>query len=153
MKKQKGFTLIELIVVIVVLGILAAFAIPKYMTLDKEARISTIRNLGGSVQAAATLVHAIGKAQVANGSIAANPANITIDGTTKVDVNNSTLYPLATNAGIIAALENITSAGYIVNSENPMVIQKSGASDLSNCSVTYNDTAAPPNVEVKYNGC
>ncbi|HKT72384.1 MAG TPA: prepilin-type N-terminal cleavage/methylation domain-containing protein, partial [Steroidobacteraceae bacterium] len=37
---QRGFTLIELVVVIVVLGILAAFAVPKFMGLENQARVA-----------------------------------------------------------------------------------------------------------------
>ena len=45
MKKQQGFTLIELIMVIVILGILAAFAIPKFANLGADASHSTIHGV------------------------------------------------------------------------------------------------------------
>ncbi|MEE8339097.1 MAG: prepilin-type N-terminal cleavage/methylation domain-containing protein, partial [Xanthomonadales bacterium] len=54
-KAQKGFTLIELVVVITILGILAAFAFPRFAALEVEARKATINGLAGSVRAAATL--------------------------------------------------------------------------------------------------
>ena len=50
-----GFTLIELVVVITILGILAAFAIPKFIALDSQARAATISGLAGSVNSAAAL--------------------------------------------------------------------------------------------------
>lgn len=55
MKKQKGFTLIELIVVIVVLGILAVFAAPKYLSFTKDAARSTVEGVGGSIESAMEL--------------------------------------------------------------------------------------------------
>lgn len=50
MKKSSGFTLIELVVVIVILGILAATAAPKFMDLQKDARISALNGLMGALK-------------------------------------------------------------------------------------------------------
>lgn len=60
-KQQAGFTLIELVMVIVLLGILAAFAIPKYQDLTAEAKASTCKGLAGSLTSSAAILLAKNK--------------------------------------------------------------------------------------------
>jgi MSHA pilin protein MshA len=53
-----GFTIIELVVTITILGLLAAFAIPRLVSLDSTARIAAVNSLAGALQSAAELSYA-----------------------------------------------------------------------------------------------
>lgn len=57
MKKQGGFTLIELVVVIVILGILAVTAAPRFLNLQDDARRASVEGLRGAIAGAAGIIY------------------------------------------------------------------------------------------------
>jgi MSHA pilin protein MshA len=89
---EAGFTLIELIVVIVILGILAATALPKFMDMGGEARVASLNAAVGSVKSSVAMLH--GKWLIAKD-------DITVEGTT-VPMDDLSGLPLTTSAAATA---------------------------------------------------
>lgn len=67
MKTQQGFTLIELVMVIVLIGILAATAIPKFIDLSNEAELASLNGIAGTLSSGSTINYASRSANVALG--------------------------------------------------------------------------------------
>lgn len=112
MKKQGGFTLIELVVVIVILGILAVTAAPKFLNLQDDAKVSAVKGLAGAMKGAAGITY--GKAAVA-GQEAASSATITIPGTENGEVTTVFGYPTADEAGLGQVVEGLTDDWSVVD--------------------------------------
>jgi MSHA pilin protein MshA len=60
---QGGFTRVELIVALMVLGMVAAVAVPRYHGLENEARVAAVKQMGGQLKSAALMAHAVCQSQ------------------------------------------------------------------------------------------
>lgn len=65
--KTKGFTLIELVVVIIILGILAVVALPKFLNVSQDAHVSTVKGTGGAFKSGINLAKAVWATRVGSG--------------------------------------------------------------------------------------
>ncbi len=133
-RQQAGFTIIELVMVIVILGILSAFALPRFADLGSDARVASLNGLAGALKSAAAIAHA---EQLVTGGAPAT--SVTLEGQTVTMING---YPTADTAGIGAAAAVDASYG------TPTVVAGPPGTITwalqANCSVTYTAAAASP---------
>ncbi|MCL2912250.1 type II secretion system GspH family protein [Shewanella corallii] len=106
MKRQQGFTLIELVVVIIILGILAVTAAPKFINLQSDARVSALEGMKSSIQGANSLVYS--KAALSGEQ---NESTFDLDVGTGTDVAIAYGYMQATLASIEAGTDVTFNVG------------------------------------------
>ncbi|PKI13287.1 hypothetical protein CXF71_20905 [Colwellia sp. 12G3] len=134
---QKGFTLIELVVVIVILGILAVTAAPKFIDLTGDAKASVIKAVEGSLNSAADMAHA--KALVAGtevGPLSIAGANITF-------VNG---YPDKESINLLMDIDVSSSDAVFTFTEAATATSATysykGVTTPTTCVATYNESTA-----------
>ena len=129
---QKGFTLIEMVVVIATLGILAAIAIPRFIDVQSEARIAVINGLDGALHSATVLARAQYKIEGSLGT------SITMDGQV-VDVISGTGRPAGTAPGITTAMLKLSGFGTPTYAAGVATFQLTNGGSAT-CQITYTDS-------------
>ena len=136
MKRVSGFTLIELIMVIVILGVLSAFALPRFADLGGDARLASLNALAGTLRSSSNIAHA---QQLADGN------------------SGSSSYPTADAAGVVASAQISDYATSDVAGATITTLQFDLVPAKTNCYARYEaadgSTNITPVVSVVATGC
>ncbi|SDB33091.1 MSHA pilin protein MshA [Pseudidiomarina indica] len=168
--QQKGFTLIELIIVIVVLGILAVTAAPQFFNFSSDARVATLKGIEGSIKGANQMVY--GRASIQGATLGAS--TVKVRGNTTVNTYNGyvqaadlkEILDAADFTFIVKTAGNYTETApgtpttpgvyYVISSDITLASNDADGVEAAACYLKYTDSAsanAEPTIDIEDDGC